>query len=83
MSQDPVEALLLGRHDRLVQYVSVGKLRGLNVLGLLWMYRPKGAEEGFEARLTWPHLSLAQVAALSPLQTNDCSIDRILAAGVL
>ena len=40
--------------DRLVQYVSVEKLRAAQHSGLVVDVRPKGAEEGFEARLTWP-----------------------------
>ena len=47
--------------DRLVQYVSVEKLRAAQHSGLVVDVRPKGAEEGFEARLTWP----ASVASAS------------------
>ncbi|HEY4673073.1 MAG TPA: HEAT repeat domain-containing protein, partial [Nitrososphaerales archaeon] len=40
--------------DELVQYVSVQELRSAQRNGLAIIVRPKGAEEGFEARVSWP-----------------------------
>lgn len=40
--------------NELVQYVAVGQLRTAQVTGLAVGVQPKGAEEGFEARITWP-----------------------------
>ncbi len=40
--------------DKLVQYVSVGDLRVAQRTGHTISVRPKGAQEGFEARITWP-----------------------------
>ncbi len=40
--------------DRLVQYVSVEDLRLAEKRGRVISTKPKGVEEGFEARVTWP-----------------------------
>jgi hypothetical protein len=40
--------------DKLVQYISVQELRSAQRNGLAIIVRPKGAEEGFEARISWP-----------------------------
>jgi len=40
--------------DELVQYVAVEELRAAQNTGLAVSIQPKGAEEGFEARITWP-----------------------------
>lgn len=40
--------------DDLVQFVSVGDLRSAYARGLALSMRPKGAGEGFEARVYWP-----------------------------
>ena len=40
--------------DELVQYVAVGELRAAQNAGLVVSVQPKGAEEGFETRITWP-----------------------------
>lgn len=40
--------------DEVVQYVSVKALRESAQNGLVDYVKPKGAEEGFEARITWP-----------------------------
>jgi hypothetical protein len=40
--------------DNLVQYISVGDLRIAQRAGQTISVKPKGAQEGFEARITWP-----------------------------
>lgn len=40
--------------DPLVQYLSVRDLRAAQASGAALVVKPKGAEEGFEARITWP-----------------------------
>ncbi len=40
--------------EELVQYVPVSELRKAEQEGLTIITRPKGAEEGFEARIIWP-----------------------------
>ena len=40
--------------DELVQYVAVEELRAAQNTGFAVGVQPKGAEEGFEARITWP-----------------------------
>jgi len=40
--------------DELVQYFHVGELRSAQGKGAAFLVRPKGAEEGFEARASWP-----------------------------
>jgi hypothetical protein len=40
--------------DRLVQYIAVRDLRTAQRDGMTISVRPKGAQEGFEARITWP-----------------------------
>jgi len=49
--------------DDLVQYISVGQLRAAQSSGLVLGVPPKGAEEGFEARITWP-ASIASAAGV-------------------
>src|SRR2546428_1029689 len=40
--------------DSLVQYASVSYLRSAQKKGLVVITKPKGAQEGFEARILWP-----------------------------
>jgi HEAT repeat protein len=42
------------RADNLVQYLAVNDLRAAQRNGKALLVKPKGAEEGFEARITWP-----------------------------
>ena len=42
------------RADELVQYISVHDLRSAQRNNLVVLVKPKGAEEGFEARISWP-----------------------------
>jgi len=49
--------------DDLVQYISVGELRTAQNAGRVVSVEPKGAEEGFEARITWP-ASVASAAGV-------------------
>lgn len=50
----------------LVQYVSVGTLRTAADSGKAVLEKPKGAEEGFEARMSWP----AAIASAHGVITN-------------
>ena len=47
--------------DELVQYAAVGELRTAHNTGLAIAVQPKGPQEGFEARITWPS-SIASAA---------------------
>lgn len=40
--------------DEVVQYAAVGDLRAAHDAGLAVAVEPKGAQEGFETRITWP-----------------------------
>ena len=42
------------RADELVQYISIQDLRSAQRNNLIVLVKPKGAEEGFEARVSWP-----------------------------
>ena len=52
------------RASELVQYVLVRDLRRAREDGLVLQEKPKGAEEGFETRLTWP----------SSVASSDCTV---------
>jgi len=56
--------------DDLVQYISVGELRAAQHTGRVVGVEPKGAEEGFEARLTWP-ASVASAAGVVTQVTEE------------
>lgn len=58
------------RADDLVQYISVRELRAAQNAGLVVSVQPKGAEEGFEARMTWP-ASIAGAAGVVTGVTED------------
>lgn len=58
--------------EDLVQYVSVGELRSAQADGRSVLIRPKGAEEGFESRMTWP-----AVVARSPGTLESVTSERI------
>ncbi|MBW8049338.1 MAG: HEAT repeat domain-containing protein [Cytophagales bacterium] len=58
--------------DDIVQYISVKALRKAAKVGRIDFVKPKGAEEGFEARITWP----AAVASASGT-INQITDDRI------
>jgi hypothetical protein len=53
-----------------VQYVSVRELRVAQDAGLVLGVSPKGAEEGFEARVTWP-ASIASAAGMVKQVTEE------------
>ncbi len=69
--------------DELVQYVSIRALRAAQNNNLAILIRPKGAEEGFESRVTWPaaiaHAS-GVVASVTPkrIQYKRQSDSRII-----
>lgn len=56
--------------DELVQYISVGELRAAQNAGRVVGVEPKGAEEGFEARITWP-ASVASAAGVVTQVTEE------------
>jgi hypothetical protein len=56
--------------DNLVQYVSVKDLRVAQNVGLVVGIQPKGVQEGFEARMTWP-ASIASSAGVVTQVTEE------------
>jgi len=58
------------RVDELVQYISVRDLRSAQRNNLIVLVKPKGAEEGFEARISWP-AAVAKSAGIIESVTND------------
>jgi hypothetical protein len=58
------------RADELVQYISVRDLRSAQRNNLIVLVKPKGAEEGFEARISWP-AAVAKSAGVVESVTND------------
>ena len=56
--------------DNLVQYISVQELRSAQTNGRVTFVRPKGAEEGFEARINWP-AAIAKASGVVVLVTAD------------
>lgn len=58
------------RADELVQYISVHDLRSAQRNNLIVLVKPKGAEEGFEARISWP-AAVAKSAGIIESVTND------------
>lgn len=58
------------RADELVQYISVHDLRSAQRNKLTVLVKPKGAEEGFEARISWPAV-VAKSAGIVESVTDD------------
>jgi len=58
------------RADELVQYISVRDLRSAQRNNLIVLVKPKGAEEGFEARISWP-AAVAKSAGIIESVTDD------------
>ena len=56
--------------DELVQYISVDELRFAQRNGSALLVKPKGAEEGFEVRVTWP-AATAKLAGIVESITNN------------
>jgi hypothetical protein len=56
--------------NNLVQYVSVKELRDAQNAGLVVGVQPKGAQEGFEARMNWP-ASIASAAGVITQVTEE------------
>ena len=56
--------------DELVQYISVHDLRSAQRNNLIVLVKPKGAEEGFETRISWP-AAVAKSAGIVETVTND------------
>ncbi|MCS7177093.1 MAG: HEAT repeat domain-containing protein, partial [Candidatus Kapabacteria bacterium] len=58
------------RADELVQYISVQDLRSAQRNNLIVLIKPKGAEEGFEARVSWPAVIAKSVGVVESV-TNE------------
>lgn len=58
------------RADELVQYISIHDLRFAQRNHLVVLVQPKGAEEGFEARIIWPAV-IAKTAGIVEFVTDD------------
>ena len=58
------------RADEFVQYISVHELRSAQRNNFVLLVKPKGAEEGFEARINWP-AAVAKSAGVIESVTND------------
>ena len=56
--------------DELVQYIPVYELRSAQRNNLVRFVKPKGAEEGFEARISWP-VAIARSAGIVKSVTSD------------
>lgn len=59
--------------DELVQYIVVGDLRAAQQANLVKSERPKGAQEGFEARITWPSCSATSSGVVTDLGNDKFS----------
>lgn len=63
--------------DSLVQYIVVGDLRTAQRANLVISERPKGAQEGFEARITWPSSSASSSGVITDLGVNRLSYTKL------
>ncbi|NPV76302.1 MAG: HEAT repeat domain-containing protein [Anaerolineae bacterium] len=59
--------------DELVQYIVVGDLRTAQKANLAKSERPKGAQEGFEARITWPSCSATASGVITDIGDDRLS----------
>ena len=60
----------------LVQYIAVGELRKAQNAGLAVGVQPKGAEEGFEARITWPSSTASAVGRMKEVSEERLQYQR-------
>jgi len=60
----------------LVQYIAVGGLRKAQNAGLAVGVQPKGAEEGFEARITWPSSTASAVGRMKEVSEERLQYQR-------
>jgi len=58
------------RADELVQYIPVHELRSAQRNKFILLVKPKGAEEGFEARISWP-VAIAKSAGVIESVTSN------------
>jgi HEAT repeat protein len=56
--------------DDLVQYISVQQLRSAQAENHVFWIKPKGAEEGFEARIKWPAAIAKAAGVVSSVSEN-------------
>jgi len=64
------------RADDLVQYISVGEMRKAYQRGEVLEIKPKGAREGYEARLTWPSAIASANGVVSNVPENCIQFKR-------
>lgn len=64
------------RADDLVQYISVGEMRRAYQRGEILEVKPKGAREGYEARLTWPAAIASANGVVSNVSENCIQFKR-------
>lgn len=64
--------------EDLVQYVKVSALRAAFKNGEVITEKPKGAEEGFESRLTWPAAIASSDGVISSITENRIQFKRAL-----
>lgn len=63
--------------DELVQYLSVQELRAAQASGKAVLVKPKGAEEGFEARITWPAAVAKTAGTVADVSEDRLQIRRV------
>jgi len=56
--------------DKLVQYISISDLRSAQKNNLVRLVKPKGAEEGFEARISWPAAVAKSTGIIGSITTD-------------
>jgi HEAT repeat protein len=63
--------------DDLVQYLAVKDLRAAQTSGQALLVKPKGAEEGFEARITWPAAVAKTAGTVADVSDKRIQIRRV------
>jgi len=63
--------------DQLVQYISVKELRAVQANEEVKIVKPKGAEEGFEARIKWPAVIAKSPGIISTIKDNRIQYRRL------
>ncbi len=58
------------RADELIQYISVQELRSAQRDDHIFLVKPKGAEEGFEARISWPAVIARSAGVVESVTDN-------------
>jgi hypothetical protein len=62
--------------NRLIQYISVKQLRDAEQHGCVILVEPKGAQEGFERRITWPAMIASADGAIKSITANRIQFSR-------